>query len=387
MLHQERACAADSAITEERSSVELLIGVEAIAGIADAWLDLESAANYPAFFQSHAWCMHVAGVRAAASPGTYVPVVAVGRAAGRIAAIWPLSLQKSIGLWSLRSLDEPFGQFSGVLARDQRAATQLAVGTIEAVRSRKLAHTARFERIVVGDWLHAALVLAGAAAVATTGAPYIQLARFASIDSLRSSRNKKSMKNLRNATNRLARDQTLEAMTVRSGAHLNALVDATLELRKIWLLQKGVMSPAFRTDGHREILIGGAAERIGFELRRDNKPIALQWGFVHRNRYYAYMSAMDMTQEDLSPGRVHLGYVIAAAKAEGFEGAELLTPASDYKLMWTDDVHALTDMTLSLGPLGWLKGALWDAGLRPAIKAIYYALPARLRRAAQVPHG
>ena len=361
-----------------------------LSELAVDWERLELAAGdgtTPAavFFQSYAWSRHVAAVRTRAHPNTYRAFVAVGSRGGEIVAIWPLSLQWSAGLWGLRNLDEPFGQFAGLVASDDDAAVALVQATLDFVTSRRLAATARFERLLVESAPHRALLGRGATPQGTTGAPRLDLRDFASFDEFKRSRNKKTMKNLRNTANRMAALGDVVAVTVREPVALDALIRRTLANREQWLAATGNRAPPFRLPEHAEVLLGGLDDatthrRIGFELSLAGQPIAQQWGFVHDNRYYAYMSGMALDRIDLSPGRLHLAHVIEAAFAEGFAGLEFLSPASDYKLVWSRDVRDLVDLALPLSGLGRLRHRIWDAGLRPAVKTAYYALPPKFRR-------
>ena len=114
----------------------------------------------------------------------------------------------------------------------------------------------------------------------------------------------------------------------------------------------------------------------------DGTAIAEQWGFLHEKRYYAFMSAVDPAAAHLSPGRLHLAFVIAGAMRFGIIAMEMLTPANPYKMVWTDHTRLLRDMALPLTPVGRLHELVWERGLRPLLKAGFYALPAGLRRRA-----
>jgi CelD/BcsL family acetyltransferase involved in cellulose biosynthesis len=374
------------AASRGRLHVRLLEATAQFAECKADWQALETAREDPSFFQSYAWCGHVADVLSGSFPRSYAPLVAVGMRDGAIVAIWPLSRQKRSGIWQLRPLDDPFGQFPGLLCADANDAAELVSATLALVRQRRLAAALRIDRVIAGSPLEAALHAAGARYGAEVGAPVIDLSGFQDYPALKSSRNKKTMKNLRNAVNRLARAGTHEHVVAVDSGSVDNIIVATLRRRKAWLADKGLTAPQFRSVAHEKILLGGAdwaldKMRTGFELRCDGKPIAHQWGFLHRDRYYAFMSATDPAAERLSPGRLHLAFVIEAVIGRGLKAIEFLTPASDYKLVWTDTVRTLRDMSMPLSAAGRLHDALWEKSLRPALKACFYALPAGLRRA------
>lgn len=366
---------------EEALEITLLSARADLQALEPAWRALEAATDAPTFFQSFAWCGHVAEVRASANPDGYRPLVAVARRHGEVVALWPLSLQRSLGSWVVRNLDDPFGQFAGVLARDAGDAEALVAGALATIARQRLSGSAFIERILVGSPLHQAMLPHRPRLAPADAAVALDLAPFASFEDLKRSRNRKSMKNLRNATNRLNAAGVCARRLHREGPELDALIARASQRRRAWLDARGMSSPAFRLAEHARILHGGAdwglaAERIGFELTLDGVSIAGQWGFLHRGRYYAYMSAFDPAFEHLSPGKLQLAQAIEGAMALGVVGVEMLTPASDYKLVWSDRTRQLVNATLAWSSGARLRHAIWDGGIRPAMKAAYYALPA-----------
>jgi CelD/BcsL family acetyltransferase involved in cellulose biosynthesis len=365
--------------------VRLLESTEQFASIKQEWLELERKTAQPCFFQSYAWCGHVAEVMTRTSPGRYTPLVAIATLDGKPVALWPLSRQKQSGIWHLSSLDSPFGQFAGILGRDADAVNELVAATINIVRKRCLADALRFEFVVADSLLERALHSQGVKSRGETGAPVLDLRPWPSIETLKTSRNKKTMKNLRNARNRLTRAGEHEHRVETSSTSVANIIAATLARRTAWLEQKGLTAPQFRSAAHEDVISGGASwgldqQRIGFELLCSGKAIAHQWGFVHQKRYYAFMSAVDPGAVYLSAGRLHLSFVIDDAMNEGIEAIEMLTPTSDYKMVWTDTVRTLRDMAMPLSAAGWALDLAWHRTLRPAVKACFYALPASLRR-------
>jgi CelD/BcsL family acetyltransferase involved in cellulose biosynthesis len=365
--------------------VRLLQRAEDFRDIRDAWLELERQSDQPVFFQSFAWCGHVAEVMTVKHPGRYAPLVALATRDGAPVGLWPLSRQKRSGIWQLRPLDDPFGQFAGLLCRDAADAELIIVATLDVVRERRLADCFRAEFVLKGSPLEKALTSCGAKARGDVGAPVIDVRGFPTFEALKASRNKKTMKNLRNATNRLSKAGDHAHHVATTTEDVAKIVEATLQRRTAWLAEKGLTAPQFRSAAHEAIITGGAAwnldkDRIGFELICGGRPIAQQWGFVHNKRYYAYMSAVDPSAVHLSPGRLHLAFVIADAMRAGVDGIEMLTPASDYKMVWTDTVRTLIAMAMPLSVMGRAHDLIWERTARPALKACFYAMPAGLRR-------
>ncbi len=349
-----------------------------------AWQNLEAATAEPCFFQSYAWCGHLAEVLHRTNPDRYEAFVAVATTAGSVVALWPMSRQKRAGIWELRALDDPFGQFAGLIYADPSAAQFLVDAALSYVRDRRLADVVILDRVLEESPLFSALQAYGATCRSTVGAPAIETRCWPSFADLKSSRNKKTMKNLRNATNRLSKVGPWQHRATTSGAETLPIISATLRQRTAWLETKGMTAPQFRSAAHEQVLMRGQswgmdAARIGFELSCEGRSIARQWGFRHQKRYYAFMSSTDPEFSHLSPGRVHLAFVIEEAMRQGMDALELLTPAANYKMIWTDNVRQLHNLALPLSTKGWVRDRVWDRSLRPAAKACYYALPIAMR--------
>lgn len=360
-----------------------------IAALREDWQRLERASPDPCFFQSYTWCHHIAKSWQNGPANTqFTPCVAVRRIAGKVTAIWPLSLQKSGMRTSLRSLDDPFGQFAGIIAETQDEADALVRDCVAHFRTSKGADGARINNVPTSGRLFRALQTANFKARDKTQAPYIALSGFADFTELKRSRNKKSMKNLRNASNSIARNGEVLSEVYTDPQDVRGLIARTTANRLRWLADTGNTAPAFRVPGNAEIMADCASELprkcIGFELYLNGQSIAQQWGFVHCSRYYAYMSGVSPDAWAHSPGKIHLSKVIEAAMDQLDDGEplrfiEFLTPASPYKMVWTDETHELITMAADFTQTGRISRVLWDDTLRPAIKKAFYALPTGLR--------
>ncbi len=363
--------------------------VAEITELRDDWLRLERASADPCFFQSYDWCLHIAKSWVLGPARTsFSPCVAVRRIAGEVTAIWPLSLQKSGMRTSLRSLDDPFGQFAGIIAESQTEADALVRECMAHFRDSKEADGARINNVPTSGRLYRALQNANFKPRDKTDAPYVALGEFADFTQLKRSRNKKSMKNLRNAFNSINRSGEVLSKLHTDPQDVRTLIARTTANRLRWLADTGNTAPAFRVPGNAEIMTDCASELphkcIGFELLLNGQSIAQQWGFLHCGRYYAYMSGISADAWSHSPGKIQLAKVIETAMELQDDGAplqsiEFLTPASPYKMVWADEKHELVTMATDFTQTGRISRIMWDDTLRPAIKKAFYALPTGLR--------
>jgi CelD/BcsL family acetyltransferase involved in cellulose biosynthesis len=174
---------------------------------------------------------------------------------------------------------------------------------------------------------------------------------------------------------------------VAAGDDVWRVIDQSFEGRLHWLDEHGIPSMAFGHPAFAAMLAGirDLARRrelslLAMGLYCGDDPVSLQWGFIHRDRYYAYIAARNPVFDDYSPGRLHLEDVIRTCFERDIQICDFLAPAARYKLTWTETATDVTDVAVpfTLGGRLWLDA--WSRRLRPAIKNRYTQLPLRLRR-------
>jgi CelD/BcsL family acetyltransferase involved in cellulose biosynthesis len=363
--------------------VEFVTDIAQLPALAAKWEALNVGRDHDApFFQSYVWNMHVARVRTMARGTRFKLLVATVWEGDDLVGLWPLSLQRSHGARVACSLDDPFGQFAGVVfGREEHIAPGVAA-IVEALRGR--ADGLQIEAVVAGSHLHATLLQAGAQPVAFQDSVRVDLRPFPSFDAFLKTVNSKTRMNLRNRRNRLESLHRVEHVVAESPETLEPLLRQTFESRVSWLQRNGRTSPAFRVPEFKTLIeqlprtegIG----LIGFAFNADSICMSSHFGFEYRGKYYAYMSAMDPAFEQFNPGRMHLGLLIESGFKRGLEGVELMPPAVRYKTEWSHDTKRIETMSLAFTTRGRL--ALDVAGwVIPKIRSLSRMLPERVRKA------
>lgn len=356
-----------------------------LPGLENAWADLASSTDESSYFQSPAWVRHVAEIRSDQPADRWRMCLAAAWSGDRLCAIWPLSLQREGLCWIARSLDDPFGQFAGLLINDDEDPAGLIEAIIEALRSEGLAAGMMIERVAEGTALHCGLAAKGANVIYSDSSVFLDFRPFETFEAYLKTRRVKTRKNLRNAKNRLMRDHGFEHDILSGADDIASIMDQAFETRLVWMQDNAKTAPAFRDPDFRRLLDGLTDDRtrdalIGFRLRSGDIPISLQWGFVFAGRYYAFISARNPDFDAYSPGRVHLGMVLEACHERGIELVELMAPASDYKMNWTDQIKRIDDFGLPLTAGGFLYLDLWRRHGRMIARKLYHGLPDGLRR-------
>lgn len=351
------------------------------------WEALESANGRTAgFFQSYAWCHHVAKIRLARSASRYrLCIVTIRQADDQLIGLWPLSLQRQGFCWIAKSLDAPFGQFAGLLLRESADPG----ACIAAVASR-LKHSGQvdglhIDRVVEGSPVWQGLVECQARATRSDRAIHLDFREFSSFEDYHRTVATKTRKNLRNAHNRMRRAHAIDHDVATNIGPETQIIAQAFDKRLVWMQLGGKTTPAFRDPDFRALLeaipvADPAIDLLGFELKTCNETISMQWGFRYQDRYYAFMSARNLDFDEFSPGQVHLGMVIKACHELGIQVIELMAPASSYKLKWTKTGKRIDDFELALSPKGYFYLEVWHQKLRKMMKWGYNNMPPRLRQ-------
>ncbi len=356
-----------------------------LAALAVPWEELNArAVDHDApFFQSHPWIMHVAATRLARSPSRYRLRVAALWRGGRLVGVWPLALQKTWGIWIATSLDDPYGQFAGAAFIDAATLAEGVPTVIDALRADGSVAGMRIDAVVAGP-LHDALAGAGARRAVTGEAVCVDLYPFATYADYAATVTSKTRKNLRNLLSRLRREAVIEQQVIEGGPALAELALRCFDQRLDWMRRSGHTSAAFADGDFRALVEGMSSARglelIGFAMLRDGQPIASQWGFLHGNRYYAYLSSRDQRFDAFSAGRIHLGHVIEVCQQRGIEVLELMPPPADYKMTWANRTKPMVRFTKTFTLPGWLRIDLLHGMLLPLARRVSHRLPPGLRR-------
>jgi CelD/BcsL family acetyltransferase involved in cellulose biosynthesis len=376
-----------TARTTNPLTVEFVMDLAGAGQLQPQWIELmdRNSIQAGAFFQSYEWCRHVAAIRLNSRPTHYRLCIAVVRKDTKIVAIWPLSLQKSIAAWIARNLDDPFGQFGGIVIDDVADPVACVDAVISALRTQRMADGIYVDCVSDSSPLHKALSQLGIGRTASSAAPWIDFRTHATFDDYLALRTKKTRKNMRNALNRLSRLGAVAFISSDGPENIRRIVGESFSSRIDWLNQMGKSSTAFRDRDFSNLIEQLPDSRdiglLGFNLTLDGVSIASQWGFVHGTTYYAYISARNQAYDDYSVGRLHLANVIDTCYKLGFKSIELMPPKSEYKLQWTEDVRQLHAFTQSFTVVGRLEIGVFEHYVVPAVKFVARLLPQRVRSA------
>ena len=373
--------------------------------VGAAWRALEAQSATPAFFQSYAWCRHVA---ATLEPGHHKsgrstplrPFILTAWQDRTLIAVWPLRLASEGGALTVTDFSAPFGQYADILMAEASSQPSSADGTAparwqpEALCRLLIEHARRLSRAdaivlrkVRGDTpLGRVLAEAGRPLDAPQRAPYVSMTGFATFEAFHATTKSKTRKNVRNAMHRLEKFGSVTHRVERRSARMDAALVHCFDLRSTWLEEKGLTSTAFAHPAFGDLVRGLAdpashdVDVVSMMLMLDGAPISIHYGFIHNGRYYAFMAARDPAHDVCSPGKVHLEHLLKALFGLGVDTVDLLAPAMPYKLAWSTHSIETLDFCLTWSLRGRLAIDLWRRHVRPLTRSAFLALPAPMRQ-------
>lgn len=295
--------------------------------------------------------------------------------------VWPLVLVRTAGAWIARNLDDPFGQFAGVVTARSSDVAEVVASVVRSLR--QVADGMFIEAVIGGSELRKALAAAGARSSFRQQAVFVDLRGHKSFKDFELAMKGDTRRRLRNRVKRLRQAFAVRHDVITDRGRLERILQAVYEGRRQWLVSGGRASPAFSERAFKRLIDGlpsaPGIELIGFVLALDGVEASQHWGFVYAGRYYWYMSTLSPGYEAFSPGLLHLGMIIEGCLAQGLDGLELMPPASRYKLEWSDQVRDVETMTMPFTLKG--RAALrLDSDVVPAARRLARALPEAMRR-------
>jgi CelD/BcsL family acetyltransferase involved in cellulose biosynthesis len=386
-VEERRRFAAVDRVSERTHALraDVVQSREAFDALARQWQGLEAQVDGALLFQGSSWARAIFDFEAARGNAAFEPVIATLTDGQRLVAVLPLERIRTRARTVLAPLGHAFSQYSDVLvgpgldprdalARLLRAAIKTApcdaISFLKVRSDSVLARGMPANHIVTGT---------------EQGAPFVALSDFDDYAAYFQTIKSKTRKNLRNARNRLEREGEVTHSVAESAEDQRGVVERTLTGRAGRLKDQGLSSRAFRDGAFADFCatLPGRDDLtiMAMSLRHKDEPIAEQWGFVHKQRYYAFIASRDFSNSEESPGKLHLGEVIHACADAGLVGADLMVPVMPYKLTWATAVVTVTDYALPVTPRGLLILNLWDKTLRPMLKAAVLNMPKGLRAA------
>lgn len=356
---------------------------EAFDTMAHQWAGLETQVDGAVLFQGSGWARAIFDFEAARGNKDFDPVVVTLTDGQRLVAVLPLERIRSHSRTILTALGNAFSQYSDVLIAPGLEPRDAVARLLRTAISSAPCDMVSFLKVRSDSQLAKGMPANHVVTGTEQGAPYVALNAFDDFAAYFQTIKPKTRKNMRNDRNRLERDGAVEHHVAATPEEALGVVERTLSGRANRLKDQGLSSRAFRDTTFMDFCTSlpnrADVPILAMSLLHKGEPIAEQWGFVHKQRYYAFVASRDFGNSDESPGKLHLGEVINACADRGLLGADLMVPVMPYKLTWATEVVTVTDYALPVTPRGVLMINLWDKTLRPMLKRAVLNMPKGLR--------
>lgn len=310
--------------------------------------------------------------------------VMTARRGKRLVLVWPMVVRRFAGLRALTWLGEPIARYGDVLIdRDEPAVPLLTAAYAHALATLR-PDIVRLRKVRADAAVAPFLATLGHVPLEPTEAPFVTLAAGGS--AFESRQSGKARKNRRRLMRRLEEQGSVAMELPADGSCTTELVAAGLELKRHWLIRRGLVSLAL-ADSHLDACLAVAAgERkadtgtLVFGMRLAGRPVAVALGFRCKSRLMLHLITHAPDVERHGAGVLNLEAILRWAEAEGLEAVDLLPPKADYKLDWADGSVGVADHVWGVTPRGRLVVLGIDRTVLPRLKPLLESLPLALRR-------
>jgi len=362
-------------------------GLEALEGEWNALFERAGCSTH--VFQTFNWCWHwcnhfLPPVHRNDSSTTLHVLAA--RRAGRLVMIWPLVLERVAGFRRLAFLGAPVSQYGDILVDslpDRKQALAEAFAHLVASSGADVLHLRKVRADAnIAEVLHQC----GALELERTQAPYLDLSSAPDFATYETRFSSKARKNRRRLLRRFEDRSPAVLTEYRNSGRARQMAELALMLKRAWLKDKGLVSPALadaRTNGFFMDAAEGAIRPVGCtitSLESRGEATALEIAFDCKGRRAVHVLVYALKYERLSPGQLLIERSIKQAFAEGFSTYDLLAPADAYKLEWADATVDVADWAYGVTLKGRLFARHYLGHLHPRLKAVVKRFAQALRR-------
>lgn len=359
--------------------IELIRGHEAFIALRTAWKELHDRASAPhQMLQSYEWLWH--WHRNAHAGCRECPVLLTGRRGGRLVMVWPLILQRKLGIRVLGWMATEVSPYGDVLVEPgPQAEDDIRAGWDHLCRH------AGADAIDLGN-IRADAAIGGLIRaldlkpVREEIACSLDLKGAGSWQSFEASQSAKARKNRRRQRRRLEEMGQVRFEVVSEGERARALMRQALAMKRDWLRRKGIVSTAFACEWFDAFSADVASFtarpsgcRIG-ALTLDGQAVAITVGFVSKGHLSLHIVAHDPSVEACAPGSLLFEDMLRYAFDQGYTVFDLMWPGNAYKSEFAPEQTMVRNYSVAVTPLGQLHAAIAPR-VRAQLKATYYAMP------------
>ena len=311
--------------------------------------------------------------------------VVVGRRDGRAVVIWPLVTRRMAGMTYLHWMGQPVSQYGDVLVEASDASQQLLSDSWDVIAARLAPDVITLRKVRSDAAVAELLKKKGAVATLTEQAPFVATAGITSFENFELCYSAKARKNRRRLLRRLEEKGAVEFVHVSNGPEAMVLVSQAIGLKRAWLGERGLLSPALHDHRFEEFFVavatrGDEAGCLVSVLKFNGRPAAIMVSVKGEQRLAGHIFAYDLALEKAGVGVLLLEECLRFAIDHGYAAFDLLAPGDAYKYDWCDQHVEVRDWALASSMRGHLFTRLYLAHVREQVKQTAKRLPSPVRR-------
>ena len=368
-------------------SLRLVDDRSAFNALEAEWTALFERAGRPEqLFQSFGWLWHWCNhflVSRASNPSL---AIVTGHRDGRLVLVLPFLVTRAGGLTTLSFMGDPVSQYGDVLIEAGPEADRDLTAAFDFVLNAADVNLVHLRKLRADAAIAPMLRARGAVLTDVQNAPYVAFEGVADYAAFEQRYGKAARKNRKRQMRRLQDTGETSFERFASGPRASDAASLALDLKREWLRQRGLVSPAVvdvRTEGFFRDCVSGRGPATGVEVGAvisNGTVAAIEIAIQCKDRVALHLIAYDPRFEKTGAGALLMEDSVRRACQSGKAALDLLAPGTAYKYDWADRSVELSDCAIGLSAVGKLYAALYLAWVRPAAKTLVEHLPMGVRR-------
>ena len=361
---------------------------DAFDGLETDWNDLFVRAGRSAqLFQAFNWNWHWANHFIREGNDRTRLAVVTARRDGHLVMVWPLVLERRAGLRVLAWMGEPVSQYGDVLAEEGPLQLAMLRESWHFISITLKPDLARLNKTRSDSVIAPLLTELGALSTQQLEAPYLDLGSAPNFDAYAERYPSKARKNRRRLARRLDEQGVTEFRELAEGPEASRITGQAIEIKRVWLKEKGLVSPALNDERTMAFFEAAAADtrrptkiRVAV-LQCAGAVAAVEIGFACRDRMCIHIMAYDLAFDKAAAGILLLEHMIETSFASGVTVYDLMAPGDGYKKEWADGAVHVHDYAVPMTMVGTIFAQGYLRFARPRLKAAVAKIPLSTRRA------
>ncbi|HRY06955.1 MAG TPA: GNAT family N-acetyltransferase [Hyphomicrobiaceae bacterium] len=300
--------------------------------------------------------------------------IVTGRSGGRLALVCPFARYRRGGFTTLSFAGSPVSQYGDVLLDEQHDGQALLERAWSFIVQTSGADAISLRKVRADSNIAPFLSKARALITDRQIAPYLDLASAPDYDTYEQRYSSKSRKNRRRLLRRLEENGPTSVEMLSGGEHAADMAKLAISLKRAWLKQRGLFSPALANPATREFFasVTAATEKpvgaVVSYLTTRGEAAAIEVTIECKGRRAAHIIAYALKYERSSAGQILLESSFRKAMQSGMRVYDLMAPGDAYKLDWADDSVEVCDWAHGLTVRGRVFSSFYLGYARAKLK-------------------